>query len=75
MRQYHLIKFISNELDKRYHEVPNDQYDVHVVLDEHPNAPNVDDAQCVPSVDVQYDPNGPNDDHNDDGVDNVQLHN
>lgn len=69
-------------LDRRYHELSNDQC---VVLDGHPSVPNVDGAShdasqhAHPNVgDVQYAPNDDelNDGRNDDGVDvgNVQLH-
>lgn len=63
----------TNVLDKRYHVVLSDQYE-HVVPDERPSAPSVDDVQCVPNVDgVQYEPNDDRSEHDDD-VGNAPLH-
>lgn len=65
-------------LDRRCHALPSGQY---VALDEHLNAPNVDDANRanrneLPNVDgVQCAPNDdPDDDDRNDDVDNAQLH-
>lgn len=56
--------------------MPSEHQYEHVALDEHPNAPNVDDVRCVPNADDgQCAPNEPSDDNRDGDVDSVQLHN